>query len=120
MRNIDQLMAEADQIIEKNMEKSASQKTASDDDIFKLAAQVRGQPAQPEGESNVVTLTEKTAEAVAIVNTLLNLEELTKIAQFQKMAQEQGYNSEQISGVLEKRAGKMRNILEEITIFSGQ
>ena len=47
---------------------------------------------------------EKVAHALAIVETLMNIEQLQKVAAFEKTATERGFTPEQIAEFIEKQA----------------
>lgn len=98
-KSVNSLLAEAEQI----MTKHASKKPENADSsvVLKLAEQLRkGQVAEPEATS----LTVKIAEAIAIVDTLINLEQIIKVAHFEGQAKEAGYNDDQIADFIEKKA----------------
>lgn len=97
-KSVGALLAEAEQI----MTKHASKKSEGVDSsvVLKLAEQLRGTP-ESEGQPD---LTVKIAEAIAIVDTLLNLEEIIKVAHFEGQAKTAGFNDEQISEYVEKKA----------------
>lgn len=115
-KTIDQLLREADDIIERR----ASEKTASvsssattedDDSVEKLASALLSPAHQPEQvtaqESAIQTPFEKIAQAIVLVETLMNLDELAKVHQFEKMAHEKGFSEEQISQYMDKIAAGM-------------
>lgn len=101
---------------------SSSDQEMSDDDIFKLAAQIRKAPevhvekrAQESSDDLEFTMREKVAHAIAIVDTLLNLPTLAKVAAFEDAARAEGYTTAQIAAQLEKTAGiQFRSILNEM------
>lgn len=99
-KSVNALLAEAEKI----MTKHASQKAETPDQevVLKLAEQLRGQDCAEKPETQDLTV--KIAEAIAIVDTLLNLEEIVKVAHFESQAKEAGYSSEQISEYFEKKA----------------
>jgi len=110
-KSINALIAEADELILGHYElKTASVK---EDDVFKLAEELRASelPAADEDYS----MTEKIAHAVAIVDTLINLPELVRVAGFEKKAKESGFTNEQICGLFEKKASvKFKSVLDMI------
>jgi hypothetical protein len=97
-KSVGALLAEAEQI----MTKHASKKSENVDSsvVFKLAEQLRSAPESVEQPD----LTVKIAEAIAIVDTLINLEEIVKVAHFEGQAKTAGFNDEQISEYVEKKA----------------
>jgi len=99
-KSVSALLAEAEQI----MTKHAAKKVESVDSsvVLKLAEQLRQGPVVEDSDTS---LTVKIAEAIAIVDTLINLEQIVKVAHFEGQAKEAGYNAEQISDYIEKNAG---------------
>lgn len=111
-RSLDILLKEADYLIESKLQaKTASAPAAEDKDIFQLADALRGttqKTAQAlEPETDILTLTEKIAHAVAIVETLQNLDTLSKLASFEDKALASGFKEEEVGAFLEKQAEKM-------------
>jgi hypothetical protein len=114
-KTIDQLLREADDIIERrSQEKIASAVVASDeepDSVEKLASAllspVSAQPAAVQQESAVQTPFEKIAQAVLLVETLMNAEELAKLYQFEKAAEAKGFSEDQIADYMEKAAANI-------------
>lgn len=111
---LDQIIAEADAVIEKRAAKTQEPPAAlppADDDTVKLASFLENfeeKTAEPQTESPFqLTLTEKLASAVALVEALNNAEEFHKIAAFEEKAAAAGYTPEQISEYLEKKALKI-------------
>jgi hypothetical protein len=116
-RSLSALIKDADTIIEKRgggqQVKTASVK---EDDIFKLAEQIRTSRPEVSIEvpNDVVTLVEKIAHAVCLVDTMLNLDTLSKIDKLEKVAKEKGMTDDQISKWFEKKAGqnlKLKSVL---------
>lgn len=110
---LDQIIAEADQIIEKRASAPAKEQPVSNDgEVSHLAnflenfegektAQVREEaPFQ-------LTFVEKMASAIAIVEAVNNFEQFQKLAQFQEHALKNGYTQEQVDEFLEKKALKV-------------
>jgi len=97
-KSVGALLAEAEQI----MTKHASKKSENVDSsvVFKLAEQLRKTPESVEQPD----LTVKIAEAIAIVDTLINLEEIVRVAHFEGQAKTAGFNDAQISEYVEKKA----------------
>lgn len=106
-KSIDELIREADVIIEKRASKKSEVDTVlpADDDVVKLAAllveDVMPATSEPKIEE---TLVEKVAHAIALVETLSSLNQIQKIMQFEKTAKEAGHTDEQIDAFLEKNA----------------
>lgn len=98
-KSVNTLLAEAEQI----MAKHASQKPEKTDSsvVLKLAEQLR--KTQGEEDPNT-SLTVKIAEAIAIVDTLINLEQIVKVAHFEGQARNAGYDEAQIADFIEKKA----------------
>lgn len=130
VRPLSELIQDADDIIFGR--KTAEEKTAAsadteiaDDDIFKLAEMIRKVPepettekSASEDDQLVFTMREKVAHAVALIDTLLNLPTIAKVAAFEEKARAAGYTDEQIASQLEKTAGiKYRSILSEMPWF---
>lgn len=98
VRPISDLIAEADKIVEHHMTKQAA--SHEQEDVFKLAEELKKPVASP-GD---LSMTEKIAHAFALVDTVLNLPELVKIAQFEDAAREKGIPSEKVADYFEKNA----------------
>ena len=121
VRPLSELIQDADNIIFGRQEKTAgeAEKNLSDEDIFKLAEQIK-KPVQPPTEKRAadeftLTMREKLAHAVALVDTLFNLPTLTKIAEFEERARAEGFSDAEINAQLEKTAGiKFRSVLDEM------
>jgi len=132
MRSINDLIRDADQIFEKRAAASGKKTEGSytDTDIFKLAEEIRKSPERPseklaeqdlvEADVDIMSLREKIAHSVAIVDTLLNFDQLQKIASLETAAREKGFSDSQISEYLEKNAElQFRSVLTEMPwIFS--
>lgn len=106
-RTIDDILNEADEIINsKGTEKTAAP-APTEDDVTSLArllmdpAQVTKLAAQP--ESFEMNLHEKVAHAIAIVDTLGQIEELQKLAQLEAAALERGVPQEQIDAFIQEK-----------------
>ena len=125
------LIKDADEIIfgrHQGEEKTAerSEPAIADDDVFKLAELIRKGPEQPDGaekrasedDALVFSMREKVAHAVALVDTLLNLPVLEKVAAFEDQARAAGYSDKEIAAQLEKTAGlKFRSVLSDMPWF---
>jgi hypothetical protein len=115
-KSISELLKDADELITK---KIASVSAPTEDDVVKLANELRSVPANQEVPADdIFTLTEKLAHAAALLDTLINAQELAKIASFEASAKEKGYTPEQISEFFEKRASvSFRSVTELIPGF---
>lgn len=111
-KSLDALLSEADAIIETKL--ASKKPEPRDDDIFKLAEDLKGSKPAAD-EEMCLTLTEKIAHSIAIVDTLLNLDTLVKMAQFESKAKESGFSDGQISEYFEKKASvKFKTVLDEL------
>jgi hypothetical protein len=127
-QTLEQLLAEADLLVETRAgghSKTAAAQRAkpefADDDIFKLAEQIRtplgtakvAAPdlADPAGDDALETLSEKVAWATAINDTLANLPLLVKMAQFEEKARAAGHSDEAIQAQFDKTAGAQKSNL---------
>lgn len=111
MRNLDELLSEAESIIEKKAEakqRPTSSQSESDKEVAKLANLLvnDGMFTEVPIEVDRESLVEKVAHSLAIVQTLANAEHLAKIAEFHERAVASGYTDEQIFPVIEKIAKK--------------
>jgi hypothetical protein len=117
--SIDELLAEADQEIKALTKKASTDKAASnagqpfsDDEPVKFAAfladfaeeNVESAQVKKAEEAPSETVVEKVAHALAILESLANIEQIHKMALFQEKAAAAGYNAEQIEKFLEKQA----------------
>lgn len=121
--NLNDLIREADTIIEKKASKNkpAVQTFDDEDEISKLAALMVGDdqlaPKQEKVASAIVeTPFEKIAHAIAIVETLINIEELQKLASFEDQARDKGFSETQIEEFIEKRASALKPVHKYVTI----
>lgn len=106
-KDLNALLMEADQLIETKL---ASVKVIEEDEISKLAAQLTSTSSE---EVKDYTLTEKLASSIAIVDTLLNLDQLVKIAAFEQKAKESGIDEEKVAEYFEKNAApQFRSVLD--------
>jgi hypothetical protein len=102
-KSVSTLLNEAGKLLEKT---AAAEKTkASTDDVIKIAQQLREGTKQEhlDGLSDE-SLAVKIAHAFAIVDTVINLEELIKVAHFDAQAREAGYSEEKVAEYIEKKA----------------
>jgi len=112
-KSLDALIKEADSIIERKAE--ASKVEASDNDIFKLANDLRmsGTESSTGLPSDDYTLIEKIAYARAIMDTVINLDYLEKVDQFEHMAKAGGISEDLIASYFEKNASlKFRSVMD--------
>lgn len=94
-KSVSSLLAEAEELISTKL---ASKRVSHDSSaVVKLAAELREGAREP-------NLTVKIAEAIAIVDTLINLEELVKIAHLEEKAKAAGYTEDQVTEFIEKKA----------------
>ena len=115
MNHIDQLIKEADSIIDGRREEPALQ--ADDNETVKLASMlVQNDSVYTPVQASPETLVEKLAHAVAIVDIAVNFEQFQKLAQFQEQARSQGIPEEQIAAYLEKRAQASPSLMRWLTI----
>lgn len=112
-RSIGDLISEADEILA--MKSGAVKVAEPQDDIYKLASELKKVAVKEDSTSDDLSVTEKIAHAVALVDTLLNLEEMRKIADFEKKAGEAGFSEDKVASFFEKRASvKFRSVLDMI------
>lgn len=106
MKKFQDILREADQIIEKRASKTETTPVANDDEVVKLAEALMDY--QPEKVASVQiddeTLIEKYAHAVAMVETIQLINEAEKLDKFVKTAQANGYNDEQIEKFIEDKS----------------
>lgn len=111
-KSLNALMKEADDIIESRLSKQAD---IPESEIYKLASDLRAMPTDQGSELPVAeySILEKIAYARAILDTVLNLDYLTKIEKFEKQAAEAGLPREKVASYFEKNAGlKFRSVLD--------
>jgi len=112
-KTLDTLLSEADAFIETKLAKA---KPEQKDDIFKLAEELKTSGRTLDEDDVTFSLTEKIAHSVAVVDTLLNLETLCKMAAFESQAKESGYSEDQLSKFFEKKAAvKFKSVLDELS-----
>ncbi len=109
---LDELIAQADDVIEKRASKQEPPVTAASDhdEVIKLASFLENmEPTQEASEpsSFEMNFVEKLACSVAMVEALNNFEEFQKIAEFQEKALASGYSQDQVNEFLEKKALKV-------------
>ena len=113
-RSVGSMLAEAQEIMEKRA--SLKPEAPKPELVHKLAAELRKVPES----DDKVDLTVKIAEVIAIVDTLLNMEEILKVAHFEGQAREAGYNEEQITDYIEKKASpKFVSVISMIPWIKG-
>jgi hypothetical protein len=106
MAKIDDILREADLIIEKKAYKEVkpAHQPVDNDEVTKLASLLMQSDAETFSTKKVEkvasqeeqSLTEKVAEAMAIAEVVFNLDKFEKIARFEKQAQDAGYSQEEI------------------------
>jgi hypothetical protein len=112
-RSINSIIEDADKII--NSKVASGPALPQDDDIFKLASNLTKGTSAGLSEDDF-TLTEKIAHAIAVVDTILNIPAMAKIANFTKVAQDQGYTEGQISEFFEKNSSvEFRSVFDLLT-----
>lgn len=93
-RSLAQIFKDADAIIEKTASASTTEPAPvtveTDDDIFKLAEEIRCSGRVKEAKVKELTHTEKIAYAHAFIGTLMDAERLGKLREFEKQAKENG------------------------------
>lgn len=107
-RTLSQLLQEADNIIEKRASVEVTPVAIEEDEIFKLASQVRNYVPVVEKavEPFVPTENEKVAYAMAMLETLMSAKELKAMDTFEKAAAEKGMSPESVQQFFEKVANK--------------
>lgn len=109
---LDQLIAQADEVIEKRASKApvvTPELASESDETVKLASFLRdlepGSVGTSEPSPFQMTFIEKLASAVAVVEVLGNIEEFNKLAEFEAKALAAGHTQEQVDAFLMKQAG---------------
>jgi len=116
-KSINDILQEADDLISKKV--AAAAIVPTEDDVMKLASELRADPPAAE-EMSDYTLSEKLAHAAALLDTLINFEELMKVAAFEEDARSKGISQEVIAEFFEKRAAlQFRSVTELIPGFRG-
>jgi len=114
-KSVGYLLAEAQEIMEKRA--SLRPEAPKSEMVVKLANELRKAPESAEPGTD---LTVKVAEAIAIVDTLLNMEEILKVAHFEAKARESGVTDEQITDYIEKKASpKFVSVVSMIPWLNG-
>ena len=110
-KSIDELLAEADSIIEKRAEKK-EEESSDISEILKLAQSLQNETIEEDDlpESNCVSLLEKVARSLAITEVFANLPTLKKLGEFNKVASERGCSPDQIDAYLEKAASQTKMV----------
>ena len=104
-RSLEQLISDADQIIEKRAAAPKAQAAVDDGEVVKLASLLAAKDA-PQADTFQMTMLEKVAHSIAIVETIQQLEQLEKIAKFEEGCRGKGFSEDQINAFLEKRGFK--------------
>lgn len=120
---LEDLIREADSVIEKKAAKAAPVvSTDSSDDITKLAEMLLSDDEVKPTQTKVAapareeTPFEKIAHAIAIVETLVNIEELQKLASFEEQAKSKGFSDAQVEEFIEKKAAALKPVHKYVTI----
>lgn len=100
-RSLGDLIRDADELITSKLASPKPQ--VQEDDIFKMAKELVKNDEVPVTD-NDYSMAEKIAHSIALVETLINMPALIKVAEFEKKAKESGFTSEQISDYFEKKA----------------
>lgn len=112
-KTIQDLLNEADVVIEKRASAVALVSSDGDDEAVKLAESLEnwglGVPkkeevktASHEGKTPQYDINEKVAHAIAIIDTVMNLPLIQKLEEFEKVAEEKGFSKEEIDGFVKK------------------
>jgi hypothetical protein len=109
-KTLSQLLQEADNIIEKRASVEVTPVAIEEDEIFKLAEQVRNHVPVVEKapEPFVPTEAEKLAYAMAMLETILSSKELKAMDTFEKAAAEKGLSPESVQRFFEKTAASTK------------
>lgn len=101
VKSVSTLLNEADEILVKT---AAAKNAIPADDVIKIAKQLKDSgKISAEGLSDE-NLAVKIAHAFAIVDTVINLEEMAKVAFFEEKAKEAGFSDGKVSEYIEKKA----------------
>lgn len=113
-RTLAQIFKDADAIIEKRAGVSAQEvsevvDTSSDDDIFKLAEAVKHSRTKEEKVASIkFSETEKVAYSKAILDTVFNIGDLSKLASFEKRALDMGVSQDKVDELIKKATVECR------------
>lgn len=111
-KSIGQLLAEADEMIEKNAAATSTKKAAAqpaEESVEVLAERLLKLGGQADTAEDPGLLP-KLAHAIAVVDTLLNLPTLAKVAALEEKAREAGHSDEAIAAYFEKNASALPTI----------
>lgn len=117
MTSLAQIFQKADDIIEKRASVQVVEQPVEQDEIFKLAEQVRNHRSAHETPFEF-TEQEKIACSMAIVETMASATELRALIKFEKEATERGLPQEQVQAFFNKVAEKStagRRVLDFMT-----
>ena len=121
MSRLDEILLEADAIIEKKAAKQTVDEFHTDDEeINKLASAILGEDEKEEKQEKVAseelqdTSFEKIARSVAILDTVLNIEAYNKLSELEKVAKDKGYSDEQIEEFIDQNSGKISPVFKAI------
>jgi len=103
MKSFENLIAEADEILEKRASNSPATELEQDD-VYKIANDLM-EVKSDAPETSIATLTEKIAHSLAIAEVFANLPLIRSMVQFEKKALDAGHDPEKVAEYLEKNAG---------------
>lgn len=109
-KSLNALISEVDALIDNKLVKKAE----PSDGVVKLASQLREMGKETSSlPVEDYSLIEKVAYARAVMDTLINLDLMTKIEAFEKAAKASGMDTEKIASYIEKNASlKFRTVFE--------
>lgn len=122
-KTIDQLISEADDLINAKVAAAKSRPAQPSAEIQKLAEELLSSVPPEDHREKVATESESTlsgiakiAEAVAITDTLLNMPTFIKMATLEAKCLEAGHSSEQVQAFFEKNAAAFnrQSVLESM------
>ena len=108
MRTFEQILQDADRIIEKRAQEAIPPPAPiEDDEIFKLASQVRTCKSELPAPFEF-TESEKLAHSLAVLETIFSAKDLTNLVKFEKEARSRGMSDEAIQAFFDKVADGSR------------
>jgi len=120
-KSISALLQDAEELISKKIA-SANAPVHAEDDVTKLARELMAESEVEPSYEDVsdFTITEKLAHAAALLDTLINMDTLVKVAAFEDEAIRSGHSPEDVSEFFEKRGSvSFRSVTELIPGFRG-
>ena len=118
-KSISALLQDAEELISKKIAGATPTPTV-EDDVVKLAGELMQEPEQTFEEVSDHTITEKLAHAAALLDTLINMDTLVKVAAFEEDALRSGHSPESVAAFFEKRGSVgFRSVTELIPGFRG-